>query len=218
MNKKCFLSPSILSADFSRLANELAVVEKSGCQYVHLDVMDGAFVPNITFGAPVIKAMRPTSKLIFDTHLMIEKPERYIEDFASSGSDYITVHVESTYHLHSCIKSIHSLGKKAGVSLNPATSLSTLDEILPFVELVLIMSVNPGFGGQSFIETSVDKIKRLDNIRKEKGYNFLINVDGGVNDKNAKTLIDAGANLLVSGSAFFNSKDKNKFRDSIENC
>lgn len=214
--KKCYLSPSILSADFSRLGDEVEVVAKSGCKYVHLDVMDGAFVPNITFGAGVIASFRKRVDIIFDTHLMMNSPERYINDFANCGSDYITVHIEATSHINSCINMIHNYGKKAGVSLNPGTSVSALEEILPFVDLVLVMSVNPGFGGQSFIPTSIAKVAKLDKIRKVNGYNYLINVDGGVSEKNSSELIKAGADLLVSGSAFFKASDKTKFRQTIE--
>lgn len=201
------LAPSILSADFSRLAESVREVEEAGCEYLHIDVMDGHFVPNLTFGPVVIKSIRKKSEMVFDCHLMIENADLYLEEFAKAGADIITVHQEACTHLHRTIHRIKELGCKAGVSLNPATDLSTLEYILPDIDMVLIMSVNPGFGGQSFIPQSIQKIKRLKENIEEKGYKIDIQVDGGVTVQNIAEIVDAGANILVAGSSIFGKED-----------
>ena len=208
MNKrKTLIAPSILSADFGRLREELVAIEEAGADWVHIDVMDGHFVPNITIGPMVVEAARKCTKLPLDVHLMIENADRYIEEFSKAGADIITVHQEACPHLHRTIASIKDLGKKAGVSLNPATSLATLEEILPELDMVLLMSVNPGFGGQSFIENSLDKAKVLKTIIDDMGYDIDVEMDGGLKPENAKLAIDAGVNIVVAGSAVFESDD-----------
>mgnify|MGYP006278136145 CR=1 FL=1 len=194
-------SPSILSADFSNLKEEIKKVKST--KYLHLDIMDGRFVPNITYGPPVIKALRPHSDQIFDTHLMIVEPEKYIEDFAEAGSDIITVHVEATPHIHRAIQMIKEKGCKAGVTLNPGTPLSTIENILEDVDLVLIMSVNPGFGGQEFIPQMLSKVKRLRKMIDNSSSKALIEIDGGINFENAKEIAEAGVDIIVSGSTIF---------------
>lgn len=197
------LSPSLLSADFSRLADELAALEEAGLTWAHLDVMDGQFVPNITFGPPVIASMRRKSRLYFDTHLMIERPERYLSAFRDAGSDLICVHAEATVHLERAVAEIARLGAAPAVALNPATPLSMVEYLLPQLDMVLVMTVNPGFGGQSFIPFTMDKIKALAAMRRERDLSFRIQVDGGVSPDNTAALVAAGADVLVSGSAFF---------------
>ncbi len=200
MNK---LAPSILSADFSRLGEQVSLLEQSGLTMLHIDVMDGMFVQNISFGIPVIESLRKNSNLIFDVHLMVEKPERYVEDFARSGADIITIHPEACTHLHGTIGQIRQLGKKCCVALNPATPLHVLDYILEDLDMVLIMTVNPGFGGQAFIPAMLGKIRSLRERINAEGLLVDIEVDGGVRHDNAKEILAAGANVLVSGSSVF---------------
>ncbi|QGG47986.1 ribulose-phosphate 3-epimerase [Heliorestis convoluta] len=201
------IAPSILSADFSQLGQQVAEVEKGGAEYLHIDVMDGHFVPNITIGSLVVASLRPKSKMFFDVHLMIESPDLYISDFVQAGADLITVHQEATKHLHRTISFIKEKGVKAGVSINPATPWQSLEYVLPMVDLVLVMSVNPGFGGQQFISSSLSKIKALAQYRKEHQLDFEIQVDGGINRTNAPLVVQAGADVLVAGSAIFGAKD-----------
>lgn len=201
MKKK--LAPSILAADFTNLEKEIRTVEMAGVDWIHCDIMDGKFVPNITFGPIIVKAVNKITKLPLDVHLMIEKPDNFLEDFVNAGADYITVHQEEVVHLHRTISKIKELGAKAGVVINPATPVESLLEILKFVDLVLVMSVNPGFGGQSFIESSLDKIRKLVQLRKELGLKFLIEVDGGVDRNTIPKLNEAGVDVFVSGSAIF---------------
>ncbi|MFA5638114.1 MAG: ribulose-phosphate 3-epimerase [Anaerovoracaceae bacterium] len=204
------LAPSILSADFSELALEVQRIEKGGADYIHVDVMDGHFVPNISYGATVMKSLSGKTKLPFDVHLMIEDPDKYIPEFVTDNTLYITVHQEAVHHLHRTLMYIKSLGVKAGVSINPSTPLSQLEEILPYVDLVLIMSVNPGFGGQKLIPECLDKIERLKEIRDENDYPFLIEIDGGVTLGNLKQVIKAGADIVVAGSSIFHTEDREK--------
>ena len=201
------LAPSLLSADFVRLAEEIARVEAAGADWLHLDIMDGHFVPNLTFGPPVVAAIRKISKLPLDVHLMVSNPTALVEQFAEAGADYLTVHVETEPHLHRLVNRIRELGVKPAVTLNPATSVDLLDEILSEVDMVLVMSVNPGFGGQKFIPASLDKIRRLRQKLKRLDRQVLIEVDGGVNQETAPQLIEAGVDVLVAGSAVFGSAD-----------
>ncbi len=207
MTKTIKIAPSILSADFSRLADEITKIEQAGADWVHIDVMDGHFVPNLTFGPPVVAAIRKVTPLPFDVHLMVNNPQDLIEPFARAGADIITVHAETAPHLHRLIQTIKELGKKAGVSLNPSTPLSLVEEVLANVDMLLIMSVNPGFGGQKFIPSAVDKIARLKSMLDERNLIVDIEVDGGINAATARQVIAAGANILVAGSAVYGAPD-----------
>ena len=201
------IAPSILSADFSKLGEEILAVEEGGADYIHIDVMDGHFVPNITIGPLIVEAIRPITKLPLDVHLMIENPDQYIEAFAKAGADYITVHVEACRHLHRTIQSIKSFGIKAGVVLNPATPVETIQHVIGDINMVLLMSVNPGFGGQAFIPEVLPKIRKVKEMAEQKGVNLEIEIDGGVNPETAKQCMEAGANVLVAGSAIYNQDD-----------
>ncbi len=201
------LAPSILSADFSALAEDVKKIEDGGADYIHIDVMDGHFVPNISFGAAVMKSLNQKTELPYDVHLMIENPDQYIGDFVTPKTEYITVHQEACIHLHRTIQLIKSKGIKAGVSINPATPVSVLEYILPEVDMVLIMSVNPGFGGQKFIPSALDKVKELNSLRQKKGLDFLIEIDGGITLDNAELVAKAGVDIAVAGSAVFGAED-----------
>lgn len=207
------LAPSILSADFSSLANDVKKVEDAGCEYLHIDVMDGHFVPNITLGPMIIKSLRDKSKMFFDAHLMIENPDDYVKEFVDSGCDMIVVHYEACTHIHRTIQNIKSYNIKAGVAINPGTSIELIKPILEDIDMVLVMTVNPGFGGQSFIESTLDKIRDLRSLINEKNLNVDIQVDGGIKPDNVKKVVDAGANIIVAGSAIFGSDDIQKTVD-----
>lgn len=204
------IAPSILSADFAKLGTEIEDVEKGGADYIHVDVMDGHFVPNITIGPLIVDAIRPTTQLPLDVHLMIENPDRYIKDFAVAGADFITVHQEATNHLHRTIHLIKDNHVKSGVVLNPATPVDMIKTVLMDVDMVLLMTVNPGFGGQTFIKETLHKISELDQLRKEHGYSYEIEIDGGVNTETAKWCAELGADVLVAGSAIFKKADRGK--------
>ena len=201
------LAPSILSADFARLLEDVKKVEKAGCEYLHIDVMDGHFVPNITLGPAIVKSLRKDVNMVFDAHLMIENPDQYIKEFADAGCDIIVVHQEACTHLHRTIQNIKSHGVKAGVALNPATPIETIKYVLEDVDMVLLMSVNPGFGGQSYIPVVTKKIKELRSLIDEMGLDIDIEVDGGVKPSNISEVVNAGANVIVAGSAIFNAGD-----------
>lgn len=200
---KKLLAPSLLSADFSSLENAIKKIEKDNGSVIHIDVMDGHFVPEITYGEPVVRSIRKLTKLPFDVHLMVTNPEAQIPLFADAGADWITIHWEAGAHVHRYIQMIHERGLKAGVSIVPSTPVAAIDEILQYADLILVMTVNPGWGNQTIIPSCVEKVKLLKKIREEKGYNYMISVDGGVNSKTLASVADAGADVIVSGSAFF---------------
>jgi ribulose-phosphate 3-epimerase len=208
--KKIQIAPSILSADFARLGDEINDVAKGGAEVIHIDVMDGHFVPNITIGPLVVKAARKITKLPLDVHLMISNPDQYLEDFAAAGADWITVHVETCNHLHRTLTQIKKLKKRAGVVLNPATSLDTINHILPEIDLVMLMSVNPGFGGQSFIESTIEKTRQLSKMIAERKLNVDIEIDGGISPETIQAVANAGASIFVAGSAVFGKKDRSQ--------
>lgn len=213
MKYKNILSPSILSADFGNLARDIHTIDEAGAEYIHIDVMDGVFVPTISFGMPIIKSIRPLTDKIFDLHLMIEEPIRYVDEFTSLGADIITVHVEACKDTAATLKRIKELGVKAGITLNPDTPLSDVREFLPLADMLLIMSVVPGFGGQKFIEASLDKLREAVILRDELGLNYDIEIDGGVNFDNIRDIHEAGANIIVAGSAVF----KGNAADNVKN-
>lgn len=209
------IAPSILSADFSKLGEEIKDVERGGADYIHVDVMDGHFVPNITIGPLIVEAIRPITKLPLDVHLMIDNPDQYIEAFANAGADYLTVHVEVCKHLHRTIHYIKSFGVKAGVVLNPATPVQTIEHVIDDIDMVLLMTVNPGFGGQKFIEGVLPKIRQVKELVDKKGLSVEIEVDGGVNEETARKCVEAGANVLVAGSAIYNESDRKQAIEKI---
>ena len=206
--KTQILAPSLLSADFSNLGSEIKKIETNNGGAVHIDVMDGAFVPEITYGEPVIRSIRKLTKLPFDVHLMVDKPELHVKAFADSGADWITFHIEATNHAHRIIQMIHEMGKKAGVAICPGTPISVLSEILPCADIILVMTVNPGWGGQKIIPSCVKKVSELKAYREEHGLNYKISVDGGINNETLQSVIDAGTDIVVSGSCFFNGSLK----------
>lgn len=201
------IAPSILAADYANFASELKRIEETSAEYVHIDIMDGQFVPNITFGADVVASMRKHSKLVFDCHLMVVNPERFVDAFAQAGADIMTIHAESTLHIHGALQKIKKAGMKAGVVINPGTPVSAIEPVLSLVDQVLIMTVNPGFGGQAFIPEMLEKVQKVAKIRDEKGYDFDIEVDGGVDNKTIKACYQAGANVFVAGSYLFKASD-----------
>jgi ribulose-phosphate 3-epimerase len=209
------VAPSLLSSDFLHLGEEIEMINRSRAEWVHCDIMDGHFVPNLTFGFPVLKQIRKATSKVMDVHLMITNAEQYIAEYINAGADVLTVHFEAVTHLHRALQSIREKNMKAGVSLNPHTPVHVLEEILPYTDMVLLMSVNPGFGGQSFIPSTIEKIQKLDTLRKKINPQCLIQVDGGVNRDNARMLFDAGANVLVAGNAVFGSNDPEKEIENI---
>ena len=208
MKKNILISPSVLAADFSKLGEEIQLVSEEGADLIHLDVMDGHFVPNLSFGADIIKAIRGFSNLPFDVHLMIENPEHYIDAYVEAGANFITVHPEATPHIHSVLQKIHKAGVKTGIALNPGTPIEALENVIDIIDLILVMTVNPGFGGQSFLSSQLPKISKIRTIIDDGGHSIDLSVDGGINPITAKLAIDAGANILVAGTSIFKAGDE----------
>ena len=208
MKKNILISPSVLAADFSKLGEEIQLVSEEGADLIHLDVMDGHFVPNLSFGADIIKGIRGFSNLPFDVHLMIENPEHYVDAYVEAGANFITVHPEATPHIHSVLQKIHKAGVKAGIALNPGTPIEALENVIDIIDLILVMTVNPGFGGQSFLSSQLPKISKIRTIIDDGGHSIDLSVDGGINPITAKLAIDAGANILVAGTSIFKAGDE----------
>ena len=208
MKKNILISPSVLAADFSKLGEEIHLVSEAGADLIHLDVMDGHFVPNLSFGADIIKGIRGFSNLPFDVHLMIENPEHYVDAYVEAGANFITVHPEATPHIHSVLQKIHKAGVKTGIALNPGTPIEALENVIDIIDLILVMTVNPGFGGQSFLSSQLPKISKIRTIIDDGGHSIDLSVDGGINPITAKLAIDAGANILVAGTSIFKAGDE----------